>query len=457
MGFSKSKGMGKVVKSGSFGGLQQLQPDSAGIDVGSEEMYVCVPGDRDTSPVRVFGVFTKDLDELADWLAACRIKTVAMESTGIYWISLYELLESRGFEVFLVNAAHAKNVPGRKSDVSDCQWLQQLHSYGLLRASFRPDADIVTLRELVKQRQTLIELRAITIQHMQKALEMMNLKLKNVISDITGVTGLLIIRAIVNGERDCAVLAQHRDHRCKSDEEIIAASLQGHYKSEHVFALKQSLQQYDFYTNLIAECDHEIEKCYKKYDGAIEPVDHPSPRPKKQGRKSTNEPQFDLCSYLHRMAGVDLTDIDGVGALTAQTVLSTIGLDMSKWKTAKHFTSWLGLAPHNDISGRKVLRSKTMKNSNPAATALRMAAQALNKSDSALGAYYRRMRAKLGGPKAIVATARKLATIIYEMLKTKKPYVDIGADYYDKKYQSTQIKKLKKRALMLGFELVAMT
>ncbi len=452
MGHSTDKTYGKEVKSVSLDELNQIQPDAAGIDVGSEEMYVCVPPDRDESSVRVFGTFTAELYNLADWLTQCHIKTVAMESTGIYWIPLFEILEERGFEVYLVNAGHAKNVPGRKTDVSDCQWLQQLHSYGLLRASFRPDADIVTLRELVKQRQMLTSSRSITIQHMQKAMELMNLKLKNVLSDITGVTGQQIIRAIVAGERDGAVLAKYRDSRCKKSEEVIAASLQGNYKDEQVFALTQSLQRYDFYTGLIEDCDKRIEICYHEFEPQLDSL----PTPKKQARKTANDPPFDLRSQLHQMTGVDLTEIDGIGPLTAQAIVSTIGLDMDKWKTAKHFTSWLGLAPHNDISGRKVLRSKTMKNNNQAATALRMSAQALSRSDSALGAYYRRMRAKLGAPKAIVATARKQGVIVYEMIKSKKPYVDMGSDYYDRKFQDQQIKKLKKRAQKLGLELVAM-
>lgn len=376
MGRSTWGRSGTAVKSVKLEALDQVQRDAAGIDVGAEEMYVCVPPDRDESPVRVFGTFTMDLQALADWLEQCRIRTVAMESTGIYWIPLYEILEARGFEVCLVNAGHARNVPGRKSDVSDCQWLQQLHSYGLLRASFRPAAEIVTWRELVKQRQNLIATRSTSIQHMQKAMELMNLKLKNVLSDITGVTGLQIIRAIVAGERDGAVLAQYRDPRCQKSEAVIAASLQGNYKNEHVFILKQALQQYDFYTRLIGDCDTEIEACCQQLTAQATPPDQPLPASKRRGRKAANDPDFDLRSYLYEMTGVDLTAIDGVGALTAQTFISTTGLDMSKWKSDKHFTSWLGLAPHNDISGRKVLRSKTMKNNNPAATALRMAAQA---------------------------------------------------------------------------------
>ena len=317
MGRSKGKTYGKKVKSVSLDELNQIQPDAAGIDVGSEEMYVCVPPDRDESSVRVFGTFTAELHNLADWLTQCQIKTIAMESTGIYWIPLFEILEGRGFEVYLVNAGHAKNVPGRKTDVSDCQWLQQLHSYGLLRASFRPDADIVTLRELVKQRQTLTSSRSITIQHMQKALELMNLKLKNVLSDITGVTGQQIIRAIVAGERDGAVLAKYRDSRCKKSEEVIAASLQGNYKDEQVFTLTQSLQLYDFYTGLIADCDKRIEVCYREFEPQIDRL----PTPKKRARKTANDPAFDLRSQLHQMTGVDLTEIDGIGALTAQTVV----------------------------------------------------------------------------------------------------------------------------------------
>jgi transposase len=434
--------------------LQQLNLNAAGLDIGASEIYACVPAGRDGQSVRVFETFTVDLYALADWLAACDIETVAMESTGIYWIPVYEILEARGFDVHLVNARHLKNVPGKKTDVLDCQWIQQLHTYGLLRASFRPPDDMCALRTLVRHRDNLIRFRSAHIQHMQKALQLMNVQLTQVISDITGVTGLRIIRSIVAGEREPHVLAGLRNSKCAKSEAEIAKALQGNYKLEHVFVLKQALAQYDFYQQQIQECDAELEALYASLASREQDSQHTPPPKPKRGKRRKNQAHFDLATSLYHMVGVDLTAVDGIDALTAQTIITEIGLDMSKWPSAKHFASWLGLAPHNDKSGGKILRSRTKKTQNRANTAFRIAAQSLSRSQSALGAFYRRMRAKHGPAKANVATAHKLARIVYHMLKYRKAYVDPGEAYYEQHYRERTILTLERRAAKLGLQLV---
>lgn len=444
----------KTVEAKPIDVLSQISPDAAGLDIGSTEIYVCVPPERDARSVRAFGTFTRDLHALADWLAACHIKTVAMESTGVYWIPIYEILESRGFEVYLVNARHLKNVPGRKTDVLDCQWIQQLHTYGLLQASFRPEEEMCALRALVRHRATLIRYRSAHIQHMQKALQQMNVLLTQVVSDITGVTGLNIIRAIVAGEHNPQVLAQMRDHRCRKSEAEIAAALEGNYRFEHLFVLKQSLEQYDFYDRQIRQCDAELETMYASLPPADQDNENPLPPPKPTRRKPRkNQAHFDLATSLYQLVGVNLADIDGIDALTAQVVISEIGLDMSKWPTVKHFASWLGLAPHNKKTGGRVISSRTKKTQNRANTALRIAAQSLHHSHSALGGFYRRLKAKHGAAKATVATAHKLARIIYHMLKYQQPYVDPGEAQYEQQYRERTIRNLRRKAARLGFEL----
>jgi transposase len=431
--------------------LDQINSNAAGIDIGSEEMYVAVPPDRDAQSVRSFPTFTADLHHLADWLKECRIDTVAMEATGVYWIPLYEILEARGFRVFLVNARHLKNVNGRKSDVLDCQWIQQLHTYGLLSASFRPPKQIIAIRSLVRHREMLVQYRSAHIQHMQKALIVMNLRLTNVLSDITGVTGLKIIRAIVAGERDAKTLARHRDDRCKSSEEKIVKSLEGHYKREQVFTLKQALELYDFYDQKLRDCDAELEALYRKFDLPQNPATPPPVKHVTKRRK--NQAHFDLPPALYRMTGIDLTQIDGVDGLTVQKVLSEIGMDMSKWPTVKHFASWLRLCPNNKITGNKVKQTRVLPTQNRASTALRMAAASLSHSDSALGAFYRRMRARHGAPSAVTATAHKLARIIYFMLKERKSYHDVGADYYEQKFRDRVLRNLNRQASKYGLRL----
>jgi transposase len=332
--------------------LEQINLNAAGIDIGAEEIFVAIPKGRDEETVRSFPTFTADLVQLANWLTACGIETVAMESTGVYWIPLYEILESRGFEVCLVNARHLKNVDGRKTDVLDCQWIQQLHTYGLLKGSFRPPEEICALRELVRHREMLVRYRAAHIQHMQKALQLMNLQLTNVLSDITGVTGMKIIRDIIAGNRDPHQLAEHRDQRCARSEEEIIKSLEGNYRREHLFALKQAVDLYDFYDRKLRECGQELETLYREFDPP-HPPDPTSNRPPKPrtAKRRKNQAHFDLATSLYQMVGVDLTQIDGIDALTAQTIVTEIGLDMSRWPTVKHFTSWLGLSPRNDVTG----------------------------------------------------------------------------------------------------------
>jgi len=439
--------------------VPKLRPHNAaaaGLDIGATEIWVCVPADRDAHPVRAFGTFTPDLYALADWLAQCQITTVAMESTGVYWIPIYEILEARGVEVSLVNARHLKNVPGRKSDVQDCQWLQQLHSYGLLTASFRPAEDMRVLRAYVRQRAMLIEQRAGHIQHMQKALQQMNVQLTQVVSDITGTTGLAILRAIVDGERDPQGLARWRHGRCQHSEAEIAKALSGHYRPEHVFALKQALALYDFYTAQVQECDTYLEQHYAAikptYDEQTPPPPlGPNPKPNSHAK---NAPAFDVRACLYRILGVDLTATEGLEASSAQVLLAEIGTDMSKWPTEKHFASWLGLAPHNDISGGKVLRSKPLKGNRRAAQVLRLAAQTLGRTQTALGSYYRRLRARKGPTQAITATAHKLARMVYHVLKHRTPYQPQSQETYEQHLRQRALRHLKRTATQLGFTLL---
>ena len=423
--------------------LVHLNTCAAGIDVGSKSHFVAVPEGADPEPVREFSTFTDDLEHLADWLISCGVATVAMESTGIYWIPVFEILESRGIEVKLVNARHVKNVPGRKSDVLDCQWLQQLHTYGLLRGAFRSADQVVALRAYVRQRATLVRVSGSHIQHMQKAMAQMNLQLHNVVSDITGVTGMRIIKSIMAGERDPNKLAAFRDKRCKNDVKTIARSLHGNFRPEHLFSLQQAVELYEFYLAKIDECDQQILAQLRSFDAKDT-----------EGGPGGGKHPASIEEALMRMSGVDLTEIDGIETASALKIIAEVGIDMSRWKTDKHFTSWMALSPGAKISGGKILSSATKKNANRAAQAFRMAAFSLNKSRSYLGGYFRRMKARLGSPKAITATARKLATIVYAMLKNRTSYVDLGQDYYEERYQSRLLQNLKRKAKHLGFELV---
>jgi len=433
-----------------------INDNAAGIDVGASDMWVSVPPDRDAEAIRRYDVFTRDLCAMADWLKQCGITTVAMESTGVYWIPVFQILQSRGIEVALVNAKYAKNVAGRKSDWLDCQWLRILHTFGLLAGSFQPAADIGVLRCYLRHRQMLIEYKAAHVEHMQKALTQMNLQLANVVSDITGVTGLRIIRAILNGERNPKHLAEMRDWRTKNDEDTIAKALEGYYQPEHVFALRQAVELFDFYHRQISDCDQQIADYLRslesKVDTAVNPI--PPARAKKDNRR--NAPGFDCRSEAYRISGVDLTQINGISESAALTILSEIGIDMGPWKTEKHFASWLTLCPNHKITGGKIFQRSTRKSSNRVRDVLCLCAQSLFNSRSALGAFSRRMRSRLGPEKAIIATAHKLALLIYRLLKFGKAYVDIGEDAYEKQYKERTVRNLARKAKELGFQLAAL-
>jgi transposase len=434
--------------------LHCLNPNAAGVDVGATEIYIAVPVDRDPQPVRHFSTFTEDLHAAADWLKSCQIETVAMESTGVYWIPLFQILEARGFQVSLVNARYVKNVPGRKSDVSDCQWLQYLHSVGLLRGSFRPEQAVCTVRSILRHRNSLVQMASSHVQHMQKALDQMNLQLHHVIIDITGVTGMTIMEAIMTGERNPHTLAALRDGRIKATADTIAKSLVGDYRREHLFTLGQSLAAFRHYQELIGGCDREIAQLLETFESKMDPPEG-SPLESQDGQNPTgSEPRFDLQSHLYRIFGVDLTRIPGINVLTTQTLLAEIGPDLSQFPSAPEFTSWLGLCPDNRVSGGKVLSVKTRKVKNRAATALRMAAQALHRSQSYLGHFYRRMRAKLGAPKAITATAHKLARIVYHMVTTRQAYDESICLQNEMQNRQRLEARLRKQARDLGLEII---
>lgn len=440
--------------------LPVLFPDTAGIDIGSKSHFVAVPSDGDSIPVREFATFTADLYQMVNWLKECGIKHVVMESTGVYWIPAFELLESNGFEVKLVNARHVKNVSAHKTDVLDCQWLQQLGTFGLIKGAFRPADSILPLRVYLRQRDMLIKSAAVHIQHMQKALTQMNLHLHNVISDITGVTGMAIIRNIVAGITDPKVLASFRDERCRNPEAVIEASLVGNYREEHLFSLKQALELYDFYAKQIATCDHQIEKEAKKQETKcdfekLKRLKENSKPPKSNRKLKKHEYAFDLTYELIRMTSVNLTKIPAIGASTALTIVSEIGLDMSRWRSAKSFASWLGLCPGNKVSGGRKLSGKTKPCANRVAIALRIAANTLYNSQCAYGAFLRRMKARLGSPKAITALAHKLAKLIYVMLKYGGEYVEKGVEFYEEMYRKRREDSLKRKANEMGYDIVA--
>ncbi len=432
-----------------------VHPHAAGLDIGQDEIWACVPTDQDGGLVQSCGTFTPDLNTLADWLEEHQIDTVAMESTGVYWIPIYEILEARGLNPQVVNARHLHNVPGRKTDEKDCQWIQRLHTFGLLSASFRPEADLRALRTYLRQRATLIEHRAAHIEHMQKALLQMNLQLMQVLKDITGVTGMTILRAIVAGERDPIKLAQARDKRCHSTQDEIAKALTGNYRPEHLFALKQALALYDFYTEQLRECDAEIERQFRAIKPATDDDLPPSAKTDKKGSHSKNKPKYDARTLLFRITGVDLVAITGLNESTVQTIISEIGTNLKAFATDKQFCSWLSLAPHHEISGGRVLRNRTLKTGNRAGQAFRLAAQSVSRSpNSMFGAYYRRMKARLGPEKAIVATAHKMARCFYHMLKERTPYHDLGGEEYERRQKARELAALRKKAARLGMELV---
>ena len=434
--------------------LPVINPNAAGIDIGASFHVVAIPPDRGDESVRTFKAFTGDIEQMADWLVQQGITTVAMESTGIYWVAVYEILEQRGIEAVLSNARDTRSVPGRKTDVNDAQWIQSLHACGLLRASFRPNSLIVELRSYLRVRERLLDYAAAHIRHMQKALTFMNIQLNLVVSDITGVTGMRIIRAIINGERAPATLANFRDPRCRAGQATIQAALEGNYQPEHVFALRQAIIMYDAYQKQVQECDCEIEQVLIKL--SVDKVYPDSPLPKAKHRtKQPNQPNFDVREKLYHLVGADLTQIHGLGPYLALRMISECGTDMSKWPTAKHFTSWLTLCPGSKISGGKVLSAHSRKSSNRIVAHLRLAATTVGRSNTALGAFYRRLSARIGKAKAVTATARKIAILFYNAMRYGMQYKDPGADQYEKNYRDRVIRNLKRRADELGLVLQA--
>jgi transposase len=449
-----SKPNGGLEEARPFVGMSQVHAHAAGVDIGAHENMVCVQAGDTTQLVRSFGSYTVDLQAIGRWLEEHGVKTVAMESTGVYWIPLFEELERRGFQCHLISSRSLRRVPGRKSDVVDCQWIQTLHSYGLLEHSFRPEADLVALRTLLRHRAQLIQHRAPHILHMQKALLQMNIQLSQALSDVSGTTGQAMIRAIVAGERDPHKLAALRNYRCKKDEAEIAKALTGTWHAEHLFILRQSLELYDFYTKQMEACDAEIERMYSLVRPDWEQTDFNEPPEGKRNSHSKNAPKdVQVRKHLKRICGVDLIAVQGVNASLAQTIVLEVGTDMSKFPNEKHFCSWLGLAPKNEISGGKVLKNKTLQTKNRAGQAFRMAAGSVMRADCAFGAFYRRQKARLGPAQAAVATAHLIARIVYRMLKYKVEYEPLSVAEYEQHYREQQLKYLKKKAAKFGFQL----
>ena len=438
--------------------LNHLNPQCAGIDIGASELFVCIAKNPKEQEVRSFLTFTSDLRDMIRWLKENNIKSVAMESTGVYWIAPYEMLDSEGFEVLLVNPHFLKSVPGRKTDVKDCQWIQQLHSYGLLSGSFRPENEIVELRSYVRLRTSLFSSAGAQVQLMHKALTQMNIQLNHAISKINSLTGLRIVRSILKGEKNPKFLAELSVGLCRKNKDLIEKALEGNYRKEHLFALKQAYKGYEFFHKQIEACEKIIEKTLRNMQIKTPPPQDKSGGGEKASKKhplktdSNRSPYgFDVTSSIEKIAHIDLTTIPGIDGSNAMVILSEIGTNMSKWRNGKAFASWLGLCPGNKISGGKVLSSKTRPTDNRAAQALRMAAFTLHRSKTALGAFFRRMKARLGTPKAITATAHKLCRILYNMLKTGESYKEAGENYYEQQYRARAILNLKNRAKELGY------
>ena len=439
-----------------FRGLSQVNPNAAGIDIGAEEIVVCAPGPENTQIVKTFGNYTADLQAIGRWLKEHDVKTVAMESTGVYWIPLFEELERQGFACLLISSRSLRRVAGRKSDITDAQWIQTLHTYGLLEGSFRPQADLVALRTLLRHRSQLVEHRAPHILHMQKALLQMNVQLSQAVTDVTGMTGLKIIRAILVGERDPQTLAGLREPGCKKRAEEIGKALTGTWREEHLFILKQSMRLYDFYTEQIQACDEEIERLYglTRPDWKTEEVQPLTKRKKNSHSKNLPHNAEEVRKHLKRLSGVDLSLVDGFGVSLAQTVIMEVGTDMSKFPDEKHFCSWLGLAPKHEISGGKVLKNNTLKTKNRAGQAFRLAANSVKQAECMFGVFYRRLKARLGPSQATVATAHAIARVVYRMLKYKVEYEPLTVNDYQRQFEAQQIKYLKKRAAKFGFQLL---
>jgi len=438
-----------------------LEKNAAGVDIGAREMFVAVPPERDAHPVRIFDCFTEDLQKLADWLVACGVTTVAMESTGVYWIPLFDILEARGLKPCLVNARHMKNVPGRRTDWHECQWLQYLHSVGLLRGAFRPEAEVCAVRVLMRHRAELVQSASQHVQHMHKALTQMNLQIHHVISDITGLTGLAIVDAILDGQRDAAELAKLRDPRVKADEETIRKSLVGHWKPEHLFTLRQSRELYRTYQEQVQKCDCEIEQLLGGFEPWADPIKKPLPQDRKRNRSDKKRRKktgnvgtgFDLRTEAYKLFGVDVTQIPGIETI-ALPLFSEVGRDLSKWPTAAHFTSWLGLCPDNDISGGRVLWRGTRKIKNRAGQLFRLAAHSLHRSLTPMGGYLRRMKSKLGPAAATTAAAHKIAIIFYTLVIRQIEYDETIWATRNAGRQKRLEHHLRRQAERLGYRLV---
>jgi transposase len=428
---------------------------AAGVDIGSREHWACVPREATPQNVRKFGTFTADLEALAAWFKECGITSVAMEATGVYWIPLFQILERSGLQVLLVNARQTKNVAGRKSDVQDCQWIQRLHTYGLLQGSFRPEDPYCVLRTYLRYRDELVSARGTQGQHMQKALLQMNVQLPQVLSDVTGASGRAIIGAILEGEREPVKLASLVDRRVRATAASIQQALQGDYREEHLFVLRQAHELYHTYEAKITACDEQIVRELAHLPTKVDPHLKPLPA-RKAGRKPGLDKMagVDLRPELYEKLGVDLTGIEGIGVLTGLVLLTEIGPNVSRFRSEKHFCSWLGLCPDNCISGGKVLSSRTRRVVNRATDALRLAASTLERSQSALGGFARRMKARLGAAEGITATAHKLARIVYRLIKHGETYVRQGLEDYEKKFHARKLQALQKTAAALGFELV---
>ena len=433
--------------------LPVMRPNAGGIDMGATEIFVAVPADRDTDSVRSFPTFTQDLHVLADWLQQCRVDTVAMESTGVYWVPLFQILEARGIEVHLVNAQHVHHVPGRKSDVLDCQWLQYLHSVGLLKASFRPEHAVCEIRSLMRHRENLVQMACVHVQHMHKSLDQMNLQIHLVISDITGVTGLAIVDAIVAGKTNAQELAKLRDHRIKASIETVTKSLVGDYRPEHIFTLKQSLTAYRYYQQLIADCDHEVQQRVQAFDTKNTPNDGPTATAESSPTSTSSTIPFDLRTHLERIFGVDLTLIPGFECLRIQTIFSELGADLSMFPTDDSFGSWLNLCPKDGFSAGRRIRAPKLKTKNRVANAFRLAAQSLQNNKSYLGDYYRSQRARHGAPKAIKNTAHKLARIFYHLVTTRQAYDETVFAKLETRNQKRRLNKLQSLARQMGYSL----
>ncbi|MFI5457213.1 MAG: IS110 family transposase [Isosphaerales bacterium] len=432
--------------------LNVINPDAAGIDVHSDMHMVCVPADRDANPVRQFGANTTDLQEIVAWLKKCRVKTIALESTGVYWIPLLELLESEGFEVYLVEPGQLSRCGARpKTDVLDAQWIQRLHSYGLLRGSFRPPDSVLALRAYWRQRQMQVRYAAYHVQHMQKAMEQMNVKLTEVVTDITGLTGMSIIEAILNGERDPIKLAKLRDERCHHSEDQIALALEGTWRPEHLFELRQAHELYRFHHQQITECDQQVQAELAKFSNRAGEKTRTA-KPRRRGRKS-NDVRFEATGPLFQALGVDLTLIDGIDVGTALVILAEIGVDVSRFPTEKHFASWLRLCPPQNESNNTKKRRGHRKATNRVTIALRMAARSAGKTMTPLGLFYRRIRSRIGGLGAVKATAHKLASLVYRMLKYGQEYVTQSMEEYEAKVKANMLKTLKRKAAAMGFQL----